>query len=245
MLRTIADGLNNRPAARLGYGAQAAFATHTYKIESMMSERTYTVQLKDREVAVTSTQLATMRQMYVADDLNARMAELLWLDMYILDAVFGVSVHEVLKAIKDVENGDLASSGVKSATQFKHMPLKGLWHKHYFSAHFLVENMVLGLGKNGLEKLINEVMDPTKSPIVTKEMVEELAHRVTEDPVRNRHANKALTGEWVIYVRHGEKNYYLCCNTHDAGDQVIYERIVQNCVRDFPDLLTWLQKAQS
>ena len=93
------------------------------------------------------------RDMYVAtSDLASRMSELIWLDIYILDAVFGVSPHDILSAIRGIDTGDLPS-GVKPATQFKRMPLKGLWHKHYFLAHFLVNNILLGLGKNGIQKL--------------------------------------------------------------------------------------------
>jgi hypothetical protein len=191
----------------------------------MVSERTYTAKLKDRDVKITSRDLAVFRDMYVAtSELAARMSELIWLDIYILDAAFGVSPHDILSAISDLEEGELPS-GVKPATQFKNMPLKGLWHKHYFSAHFLVKNILLGLGKTGLEKLVNEVMDPAKSTVITQEMLNELTHRAIHEPVETRAARKKLTGEWIVYLRHEGKNYYLCCNTHDVGDQFIYDRI--------------------
>jgi hypothetical protein len=211
----------------------------------MMSEQTYTAKLKNRDVKITSRDLVVFRDMYVAtSELASRMSELIWLDIYILDAVFGVSPHDILSAIREIEQGDLPS-GVKPATQFKKMPLKGLWHKHYFSAHFLVNNILLGLGKNGVQKLVNEVMDPANSDVITQEMIDELTHRVIHDPVETREASKKLTGEWIIYLRHEGKNYYLCCNTHDAGDQFIYDRIVENCVRDFPDLPAWLKADQN
>jgi hypothetical protein len=72
------------------------------------------------------------------------MSELIWLDMYTLDAGFGVSPHDILSAIKDLENGE-PETGIK--------PLKGLWHKHYFSAHFVAKNILLGFGTAGLRKL--------------------------------------------------------------------------------------------
>jgi hypothetical protein len=111
-----------------------------------------------------------------------------------------------------------------------------------------VNNIVLALGKTGLEKLVEEVMDPAKSNVITREMVNALAHRVANEPVEARSADKKLTGEWIVYLRHEGKNYYLCCNTHTmcvAGDHFIYDRIVQHCVRDFPDLLAWLKAAQT
>jgi hypothetical protein len=109
-----------------------------------MSERTYTAKLKDRDVKITSRDLAVLRDMYLGiSELAARMSELIWLDIYILDAAFGVSPHDVLSAIRDVEQGE-PPSGVKPATQFKRIPLKGLWHKHYFSALFFGEQYRFG-----------------------------------------------------------------------------------------------------
>jgi len=216
-----------------------------------MSQRTYTAQLKYRQVKITSHDLAVFRDMYIGtsklvkrmSELAKRMSELIWFDIYVLDAAFGVSPHEILSAIRELEQGELPS-GVKPATQFKNLPLKGLWHKHFFSAHFIVQNIILGLGKTGLERLVNEVMDPAKSPVITEEMINELAHRVTYEPVEVRDARKKLTGEWIVYLRHEGKNYYLCVNTHNAGDQFIFDRIKEHCVRDFPELLAWLKVQQ-
>jgi hypothetical protein len=182
--------------------------------------------------------------MYIGDsELSKRMSELIWFDLYVMDAEFGFSPHDVLNAIKDLEKGELPS-GTKPASQFRNMPLKGLWHKHFFSAQFLVQNLLLGLGKRGLEKIANEVMDPGK-PIITQEMLEELVHRVTHEPLESRDADKKLTGEWIIFLKHEGKNYYLCCNTHNAGDQFIFDRILEHCVRDFPQLPDWLKAQQA
>jgi len=211
----------------------------------MVSDRTYTAKLKGRNLEITSQDLARFRDIYVGtSELSDRMSELIWLDIYVLDAELGVSPNDILSSIGDLEQGE-PTTGVKPATQFKNVPLKGLWHKHYFSAPFLTKNISLGLGKTGIENLVNEVMDPAKSTIITQEMINELAHRVTHEPVENREARKKLTGEWIVYLPHEGKNYYLCCNTHDAGDQFIYDRIRDNCVRDFPDLLAWLKTEQN
>jgi hypothetical protein len=137
----------------------------------LVSECTYTAKLKDRDVQITSRDLAVFRDMHLGtSELASRMSELIWLDIYILDAEFGINTADILSAIREVEQGE-GVSGVKPATQFKNMPLKGLWHSHYFSAHFLATNILLALGKSGLEKLVHEAMDPAKSPVITQEMV--------------------------------------------------------------------------
>jgi hypothetical protein len=79
-------------------------------------------------------------------------------------------------------------------------------------------------------------MDPSKSPVITKEMITELAHRVTHEPVEDRANNKKLTGEWIVFAKEAGQNYYLCLNTHNAGDQQIVDRIKSNCLREFPFL---------
>jgi hypothetical protein len=169
----------------------------------------WTAQMKGRDITVTSERLREFRRFCVADgDLSSRMSELLWFDIYVSDQEFGVSPHEVLKSIHNLEAGE-PHSGIKPATPFKNPPLKGLWHKHYFSAHFLVANMSLALGKNGLEKLVKEVMDPKKSSIITREMIRELAYRVTHEPVEERDrqgkspadgsSSRSTAGEVSIY----------------------------------------------
>ena len=205
-----------------------------------MSDRVYTAKLNDRDIKITSRDLTSFREMYIGNsELSERMSELIWFDLYVMDAEFGVSPHDVLSAIKGLEKGELPS-GTKPATQFRNMPLKGLWHKHFFSAHFLVQNLLLGLGKRGLEKIVNEVVEPG----ITQEMLDELAHRVTHEPLESRDADKKLTGEWIIFLKHEGRNYYLCCNTHNAGDQFIFDRILEHCVRDFPQLPDWLKAHQ-
>ena len=196
--------------------------------------------MRGRDVTITSDRLTEFGKFYVSDpDLVSRMSELLWLDMYVLDQEFGISPRDILKSIENLEAGE-PHNGIKPATEFRQPPLKGLWHKHFFAARFLVNNITLALGKNGLDKLVDEVMDPKKSSVITREMIEELAHRVTHEPIEKRDRQGKITGEWVIFAKHGGKNFYLCLNTHGAGDQFIYDRIMQHCVRDFPELPSWI-----
>lgn len=198
----------------------------------------WTAKMDGHDIVVETDQLEAFKRMYIHVDLAARMSDLLLFDMYVLDREFGVSPHDVLKSINNLEDGE-PHSGIKPATMFRKAPLKGLWHKHYFSAHFLVQNISLALGKDGLEKLITEVFDPSKS-VITQEMIDEVARRATTEPVEKRDADGKITGEWVIFAKHDGKNYYLALNTHGAGDQFIYDRIMEHCPKNFPDLGAWI-----
>jgi hypothetical protein len=204
--------------------------------------KTWAANMEGHDISVTGKQLTQFKRLYVPEgsDLSARMSELLWFDIYVLDREFGVSPHQILSSINNLEAGE-PHSGIKPATEFKNPPLKGLWHKHFFSALFLATNISLALGKNGLEKLVQEVMDPRKSGTVTPEMIDELAHRVAHEPVENRDKQGKMTGVWIIFAKQDGKNYYLCLNGHNAGDQFIYDRIMQHCLGEFPELPDWIR----
>jgi hypothetical protein len=87
-----------------------------------------------------------------------------------------------------------------------------------------------------------EVIDPAKSPVITESMIGELAWRIAEEPFKERETAKKLTGEWIVYLPHAGKNYYLCCATHEDDDQMIFDRILNHCVRDFAELAAWLNR---
>ncbi|MGA2636191.1 hypothetical protein [Methylocella sp.] len=200
----------------------------------------WTAKMKGRDIVVSSDRLARLRRFWVPNsDLSARMSELLWLDIYVLEQESGISAPEVLEAVNNLEDGEL-HNGVKPATQFRNLPLKGLWHKHFSPAHFLVNNLLLGLGKNGLKTLVEEALDPSKSSVITQGMIDELAYRVAYEPVENRCREGKMTGEWLIFAKHDGKNYYLCLNSHGVGDQFIYDRIMTYCTNEFPKLAEWV-----
>jgi hypothetical protein len=207
-----------------------------------MSSSNWSAQFSDGNIQVNSERLAEFRKLYVGDtEISDRISELILFDMYIMDQKFGVNPRSILKSIKDLEAEEY-SQGIKPAAPFNKLPLKGLWHKHFFSAHFLASNILLGLGKTGLEKLVTNVIDPSKS---TPEMINEMADRVTHEPLESRRSLGKLTGEWIIFIKQEGKNYYLSINTHDAGDTFIYDRILEHCVRDFPQLLDWIESLRS
>lgn len=49
--------------------------------------------------------------------------------------------------------------------------------------------------------------------------------------------SKKLTGEWLIYKRHNNINYYLCLAKHNEGDQEIYDNKILQCFQEFPELM--------
>jgi hypothetical protein len=171
---------------------------------------------------------------------RARMSTLIWIDIVILDRKFGIAPQEVIKAIQDVEDGEPAT-GLKPASQFKNLPLKGLWHKHYFSSRFYAHNLLLGMGKDGLEKIIYDEIKLGET--ITEEALQRISYRASREGYESRHNKKKLTGEWVIFSKYNNENYYLCCSSHTDDDQEIYDRIIAGCLFDFPNLTEWITES--
>lgn len=73
-------------------------------VGSFMAGGRYTVELKDRKITVTSRELAGFRKLHLGTyELNTRMSELMWLDIYTWETAFGISAEEVLRTMQDLE----------------------------------------------------------------------------------------------------------------------------------------------
>lgn len=158
-----------------------------------------------------------------------------WLDDRYNGLDFSLIVHE----IRGLETG-APRTGTKPAAEYKHKPLKGFWHKHYFSAQFLAKNLLNQLAGGKLEQIAADALGTHRSPTITEEMIKDLAHRVTVEQLEQRSADDKLTGEWIVYAKHNGQNYYLTLATHDTGDQEIYTQIKVACLPEFPFLVSLL-----
>ncbi|HAU8253868.1 TPA: hypothetical protein I7148_21680 [Vibrio vulnificus] len=163
---------------------------------------------------------------------NERYSLALVADIHFHEKFFGICPEEILDAIADNEDPD-RSVGIKSATEFRKLPLKGLWHKHYFSARFIGHNLWNQTRNGKLEKLVREVYDPKVSPVVTRAMNEEFAKRLVSGSLEERQDQNKLTGEWIVFAKYKGNNYYLCLGTHNGEDQWIRNKIELVCTKEF------------
>ncbi len=142
-------------------------------------------------------------------------------------------IVEELKALEELPHLDMRT---KPATLFTRPPLKGLWHKHFFSARFVGHNIATHMQGKRLEDTVRSVFDPARSPTVTREMVEELAHAVSHGALEERGGLGRLTGEWIVFAQHQGQNYYLTLATHTTEDQQTFDEIVSMAYAEFPFL---------
>jgi hypothetical protein len=147
----------------------------------------------------------------------------------------GIDPHTIINEVAALESG-VVNLGTKPATEFKKLPLKGLWHKHFFSAHFIGQNLINQHANGRLEALIEKVMDPAKYPVVTQELINKVASAVVSDAMIARGAQKKITGEWIVFAKHAGQNYYLTLDKHDTDDLAIYNQIAKICFPQFPFL---------
>ena len=172
---------------------------------------------------------------YRLDDLIPnRYTEILVVDLMVNLEINGIDPRQVIDEIKRLEA--LGDGYTKEATQFKHAPLHPLWHQHYFSAHFLVDNIQNELKKKGAwDDILQKSLGPEGSRI-TKEQIQRLAHEVVEGTIEKRSDEKRVTGEWLVFAREATENIYLCMASHATEDQSIYSKVAYCCERQFPFL---------
>ena len=157
------------------------------------------------------------------------------MQLYLHAGVNGIDPSMIVGEVTALEGGT-PPAGTKPATEFTREPLKGFWHKHFFSAHFVGHNLANHHAGGRLGKLVEQVMDPKKYPVVTAELIDKLTHEIVTGAFEKREAQDKLTGEWIVFAKHSGQNYYLCLAMHDTGDQIIYDQIKSACLRQFPAL---------
>jgi hypothetical protein len=158
-----------------------------------------------------------------------------------------IDIHAVADQIGALENAPLSRAApTKPAAEFTAGPLKGLWHKHWFQAGFMIKNLIdeneksgLGLIHRRLRKHYSGVKFDGKP--IDETDVKLLAHAAVFDALdyragnARRGAKPRLTGEWIVFAKSQGRNIYLTLGSHDESNEAILQRCLPG-VREFPDL---------
>ena len=162
-----------------------------------------------------------------------RYSEVFVVDLIINLELNGIDPRHIIDEIKRLESID-GDGYTKEASQFKHTPLHPLWHQHYFSEHYLVQNLQIEMKKN-----FNKIWDKSmgeKGSVIEQEHINNLVHNITEGAIETRSDEKRITGEWLVFSKETTGNIYLCMATHTTGDSNIYDKVAYCCERQFPSL---------
>ena len=147
------------------------------------------------------------------------------------------SVTDVMQELEGSGRG----GPVKYET-FKHMPLRGLWKAH-FDADYgrnIIEHWGLRFENSPKHaKLCADVAAEEEADPSAYGWQGRLAHRLTVGGLEERARQGKLTGEWIVFGKHDDRNYYLCIAKHTSTtdeDNALYSTIQHYCAPAFPFL---------
>lgn len=154
--------------------------------------------------------------------------------------IFRIDIFNVADEIGSLENAPYSTpSNTKKSTMFRHSPLKGLFHKHFTQADYIIKNINNYWGGKNFEKFQQYVRDEILGDNEEVEMTPEIIAKMSNDFVigayQNRSKNKKMTGEWIIYAKQDNINYYLTLARHSADPNEILDR-ARACQAEFPNL---------
>jgi hypothetical protein len=202
--------------------------------------RTYKTKRPDgQEIHVSEAELAKFASDAGLDAIAVgRYSKLFVFKLLLYTKVEGTEPAFILEELKALESLPNNAIFTKPPTQFTRQPLRGLWHKHFFDARFVPNNIAIHMQGKRLEETVKRIFDHAKSPTVTKGMIEELAQAVSHGALQEREGQGKLTGEWIVFAKDQGKNYYLTLATHTEGDQQTFDEIRNMAYSDFAFLAT-------
>jgi hypothetical protein len=167
-------------------------------------------------------------------------AQLTWASRHRIFNSF--SVTDVIQQLEGVGRNGCAQHEIS----FKHLPLKGFRKAHFFDARFLVKNLV---NHWGLEFEDSSKFDTLCAKVSADEDKKPSAHgwqgrlasEFTIGGYKEKARQKKLTGEWVIFSKQDDLNYYLCIAKHSSTkeeDEKIYALIKAVCAHEYPFLFS-------
>jgi hypothetical protein len=125
--------------------------------------------------------------------------------------------------------------------------LRGLYHVHHSKAFFIGENVwrkwnqkvkKSGLSEHDyLEKRATELLEKRMRngllpADAQKNLLKDIAYTELMEGVDSP---RGKTGEWIIYAKYEQVNYFLALSFHNEGDENILEEIAP-CLDEFPFL---------
>lgn len=141
----------------------------------------------------------------------------------IIEKMCGIERDLKIKTVSEL----IESKSIRSFKKGK-MREMGLWHSHHFQASNIpyISNRIFSEGRDRILKKHGRSEE-------AKKLMYELASAATTGLASDPNFNP--TGDWIIFKRHDNKNYYLGLAIHEEGDEEIIRRILP-CFQQFPEL---------
>lgn len=157
-----------------------------------------------------------------------------------------LNTFAVTDVIQRLEGRSPFPSMTAKPRQFKGDALHGLWKVHFFDARFLIRNIynewsMFSSKSDKFEKLCARIVAEDEEAPSRVGWQGRLIHEFVMEGYRQRAAKQKLTGEWLIFDVHEQKNIYLSICTHSNSpeqDREIYDALFALCGDEFPDVFT-------
>lgn len=133
-----------------------------------------------------------------------------------------LNVFRIIEEVAELEGSGTRQSSTKPAAIFKRKHLLGYWYKHHTQAAYMAKNLSLEMRR---DDTVERVWARHEGQVITQAMLNELTHAIVYENYARRSQDARLTGEWIVYSRTGNRNYYITLARHDDGDEVIAERL--------------------
>lgn len=145
--------------------------------------------------------------------------------------------HKVIDEIRNLELGK--KSATKAADTFKHPPLKGYWKKHFFQTTWMIRNIMneWKMGNPRSEKFKTLYFETAKKTTDPHAFSSQISHKFVIEAFEKRVQKSAMDGEWIVFDKYQDQNYYLTIAFHSEKPEVIHERIL-SCQSQFPFLFS-------
>lgn len=155
-----------------------------------------------------------------------------------------LNTFTVTDVIQHLEGRSRYPGKTAKPRQFKGDALRGLWKVHFVGAQFLLRNIyneweMFGEKSEKFDKLCARVAAAEEENPSSLGWQGRLAHEFVMTGYAQRASKHKLTGEWLIFGIHEQKNIYLSLCTHSNSphqDQEIYDTLMKLCGDEFPDI---------
>ena len=202
--------------------------------------KNYVANLRGHKCRISCQDLTNFARSYpLPEAVDNRTSELFWVDLCIYFREFNIEPNNVLSEIIALERENNMLVETKLAQPFRKNPLKGLYHKHWFDARFVPQNLLNVFGSPSFNDEMDVLLFEAQSATDKERKAQEIVHKMTFGALEQRANENRLTGEWIIFDTHEGNNYYLCLGTHDSEDEFLAQRISLHCSEQFP-FLPWL-----
>jgi hypothetical protein len=201
---------------------------------------TYQIERNDKVLTVSPAELKGFSEFFIRDEnIRERCSERFILDLYVYANTAGLNPAMIFEELEILESPD-RQSRTKPETKFSRAPLKGLWHKHFFSSHFIAKNMQIANGRGNINSVIKQALKKFEGMDRTVENCKAIAKEISSGNLElfdKRSESNQLTGEWIVFAKVDSANYYMCIDFHETDDQVVYDKVINACKDNFESLV--------